>query len=237
MRSVSRKVNDPVNKRTARHLLKSPLHLVRSESDQKEEAKPRICQPRECSQRRAAMRGDEVACLPSNAGWPLGRDCGRASSLQAKSALSASLKVPPVTCSASDKETFPVRPAIMQGTWNIHSTDEVPRRPSPFRWVNPGYKSYTKDRGYASEAGGVSPQPRPKGCQQSQSRGDPVMGHQFLERQNRNVFVGSLWPMSLVSNVIKAPKWPEGTSSLQLANRLRNGPLNPRSTRRTVLQS
>ena len=64
--------------RMANYLLILHLHLIRSAPGQKVEAKPVASCHRERGQGRAAMRGREVACLPSSVGSPLGRSRGLA---------------------------------------------------------------------------------------------------------------------------------------------------------------
>lgn len=216
--------------RMASGLLIQHLHLIRSAPGQNEGAKPRGSSPRERSQHRAAMLGDEVACPPGGMGLPLGRSPGRASPLWAKSALSGQLQTDRVPAYAdSEGLTTPVRPAVTSCTWSVHSTDEVPRRPGLTRRVTPGYKLRAKGPGYASEPGAASLRLRLKGCQQRQSRDTR---HRLGEgacpkRQNHRVPGGPGRFMGSVSPAVTAPKWPGGTSSLQTAGLLRNKPQQP----------
>lgn len=148
------------------------FHLIQSALGQKVETKLKGRALRERSQGRAAMGGREVACLPGGMELPLGWSAERATLAMAKFALSASIRTVQVAADAvSSGPSTPVAPAITSCAWNVCFTDEVPRRPAPSGQVSPGYKSYTKGHGYASETRTVSPRPRPKGCQQRQSRG------------------------------------------------------------------
>lgn len=130
----------------------------------------------------------------------------------------------------SGAPTILVLPAIMPSIQHVPLTDEVPRRPVLSGLVSPGYKSYTKGLGDASEAGRASPQPRPKGCQQRQSRSlwSRVTDDACSERQNLRVPPGPLGSMGLVSSATAATKWPGGTSSCQPAGLLSNSLAQPK---------
>jgi hypothetical protein len=217
-------------------MLISPLHLIRSETDQKVEAEPGS-NLRGCSQRVSVRMHDEVASLPSKVGLPLGSRDGRASPLRAKSVLLAMSIGQHTSKSVRGGAITGVRQAIMQGKRNVHHTDEVPRRPSSHQWVTPSYKSKTKGTDHASEAGMASPQPCPKGCQQHQSRVTLKRGQEFIERLNHSVFAGLSWRMGPVSNATKATKWPEGTSSFQTAASAKKQTPLPRLISRMVHHS
>ena len=206
------------------------LHLIQSALSQKVEAKPRGSSPRERSQGRAARLGHEVACLPGRMGLPLGWSRGRASPFRAKCVLSGQVQTGRVSAYAvSGAPMTPVFQAITFCTWFVRFTDEVPRRLGLTRRVTASYKSHTKGLHDASVAGTGSPRPRLRGCQQRQSRG--ALGRGFgracSERQNLRVPHRPLRFMGPVSPAITATKWPEGTSSLQLAGLLRNIPQQP----------
>jgi len=208
------------------------LRLIQSALGQKAEAEPVGLCHWERSQGRAAMRGHEVASFPGEMELPLGWSRKRATSFLAKFALSASFATGRDAVHAvSGGLTAPVVQATTSGAQNARFTDEVPRRPAPQGWVSLGYKSHTKGRGQASAAGRASPQPRPKGWQQRQSRGgcpgrlaDPST---CSERQNLRVPQGPLRFMGPVSPAIKASLWPKGTSSPQPAGPLSNSPQQP----------
>ena len=224
--------------RMANYLLISPLHLIQSELGQKTEAKPKSGSFRERSQGRAAMPGREVACLLGWAGLPMGRCCGRVSPFRTKSVSSALERFPLAAGSVSSETmTASVLPAITSGIRSIRFTDEVPRRPGSHR-VTPGYKSHTKGRADASALGRGSPPPQLKGWQQRQSRGsqDRPSVPARSERQNLNVSVRCRGGMGTVSTAVQATQWPEGASSLQPADRLRNIPQSPTVTGPTVPQ-
>lgn len=185
---------------------------------------------RERSQGRAVMHGLEVASLPGGMGSPLGQSQERASPFLAKFGLSASFATGRAAAYAvSGALLTRVLHAATSRTWFVRSTDEVPRRPVPHGWVNLGYKSHTKGRGHASEAGTASPRPRPKGCQQRQSRGPRFRsaGSSCSERQNLRVPPGPLRFMGPVSPTYAATKWRAGTSSPQQAGSLSNSPQQP----------
>ena len=192
---------------------------------------------RERSQGRAVMHGLEVASLPGGMGSPLGQSQERASPFLAKFDRSASFATGRVVAYAvSGAPLTQVLPAATSRTWFVRSTDEVPRRLVPQGWVSLGYKSHTKGRGHASEAGTVSPRPRPKGCQQRQSRGSRFRSAESAcsERQNLRVSLGPPRFMGSVSPTNAATKWREGTSSPQLAGPLSNSPQQPEPAQTTV---
>jgi len=189
----------------------------------------------ERSQRWAAVPNDEVASLSGKAGLHLGQSRSqlqRASPFRAKLfGLLTSLTGRVVADAVSDAPTTLVLRAIMPSIQHVPLTDEVPRRPVLSGRVNPGYKSYTKGLGHASEAGRASPQPRPKGCQQRQSRDayGRLAVHACFERQNLRVLCGPLRFMGLVSPATVVTKWRSRTSSWQLVGSLSNGPQQPKS--------
>lgn len=178
-------------------LLSVPLRLTQSALGQKAEAKPVDRFHRERSQGRAAMRGLEVACLPSLTGLPLGQGRGRASPLRAKSVLSASSFETGLAFAhaASNAPTPPVLPAITSNKPKAHPTDEVPRRPGLIRRVNAGYKSNTKGQRHAPVTGMASPQPRLEGWQQRRSKRKEACA----QRQNLRVPQARLRFMGQVS--------------------------------------
>jgi hypothetical protein len=217
--------------RLAKDMLYFHLPLIPSARGQKVEAKLVGITHRERSQLWAAMPTDEVASLPGMAGLHLGwsRSNERTSPFRVKFDWSASLTSRVIAHAVSDAPTAPVLQAITSCAQHVSLTDEVPRRLVPSGQVSPGYKSHTKGPGYASETGRASPQPRPKGCQQRQSRG---LGGRFAdrtgsERQNLRVPRRPLRSMRSVSSAIAATTWPGGTSSCQPADLLSNGPLQP----------
>jgi hypothetical protein len=192
---------------------------------------------RERSQGRAVMHGLEVASLPGGMGSPLGQSQERASPFLAKFGLSASFATGRAAAYAvSGVLLTRVLPAATSRTWFVRSTDEVPRRLLPHGWVSLGYKSHTKGRGHASEAGTASPRPRPKGCQQRQSRGSRFRSAESAcsERQNLRVPPGPLRFMGPVSPTYTATKWREGTSSPQRVGSLSNSPQQPEPAQAAV---
>ena len=195
---------------------------------------------RERSQGGPAMGRHEVAGLPSSMGSPLGRSRGRETSLLSKSVLSASLRAGRAAAYAvSGALIAPVVPAITYCTWNIRLTDEVPRRPRPFRvGVSVAYKSDTKGPPDAPVTGTGSPRPRLQGCRQRQSRGTGRRrlggGAVCSERQNLRVSHGPLGFMDPVSPVAQTPKWSDRTSSGQPAGSLSNRSQQPNTARATV---
>lgn len=217
----------------ANHLLISPLHLIQSELGQKEEAEPRS--RRERCQGCAAMRSREVASFPIQMGWPLGRFCERASVLRAKFVSLTSSGIQDRAHSVSPALAEKVIPAITSRKRNIHSTDEVPRRPGLRDQVSSGYKPDAKGPSQASEMGTASPRPHPKGCQQRQSRNDRSNPTRS-QRLNLSVPAGSTPHMGKVSQAVQAPKWPERTSSSQPAPSLRNMPQQRSGRRQAVRQ-
>ena len=207
------------------------LRLIQSALDQKAEAKPMGLSHRERSQGRAVMHGREVACLPGGMGSPLGQSQERASPFLAKFDRSASFATGRAAAYAVSGALLTlVVQAVTSRTWFVCSTDEVPRRLVPHGWVSLGYKSHTKGRGHASEAGTVSPRPRPKGCQQRQSRGSRLRlgGDVCSERQNLRVPFGTRGFMGPVSPTFTAAKWRDGTSSCQWVGSLSNSPTRPK---------
>lgn len=216
----------------AKDMLYLHLRLIQSALSQKAEDKPLGLPQRERSQGRAAMGGREVAFLPGKMESHLGRTDKRATSSLAKFDLSASLVTGTAAAYAvSGALTAPVVHAITSGTWNTRLTDEVPRRLVPQRRVSLGYKLGTKGQGHASAAGTAFHRPRPKGCQQPQSKGvrqsrttGPRAGS---ERQNLRVPLGPLRSTGPVSPVGAATKWPGRTSSGQPVGSLSNSPIQP----------
>lgn len=187
---------------------------------------------RESSQDCAVMCSREVACLPGEMELPLGWCSERATTLLAKFDRSASSVTGHDAAHAvSGVLCAPVLHATTFRAGKVRFTDEVPRRLIPPGWVNLGYKLHAKGWGDASEAGTVSPRPRPKGCQQRQSRGLRwrQVANACSERQNLRVPPGPLRFMGPVSPVINATQWPDGTSSRQFAGLLSNSPQQPES--------
>jgi hypothetical protein len=209
----------------AKDMLYLHLPLIQSALGQKVEDKP--VYTRERSQRWVAISNDEVAVLPGWTGLPLGwsRSNERASPFRAKFDLQTSADLMAAQA-VSRPSAASVVQAITSSTQRIQLTDEVPRRPvGP---VSLGYKSNTKGLGQASEAGRDSPQPRPKGWRQRQSRGLwDRLADRSLERQNLRVPCRPLRSMRLVSSTLAATKWPGGTSSCQPVGQLSNNPLQP----------
>jgi hypothetical protein len=193
--------------------------LIQSVLNWNTEAEPRG-NSRERRQCGSAMGRSEEASFRGLVGLRLGRIEGRASSQQAKSAISASFeRFPVAACMASGGWLAPVPRAITQDAWLDPITDEVPRcLPSP-AGVSKGYKQPVKGPRYASVAGTVSYRPRLRGWQQSRS--SCVFFGERNERQNRKQ---SVWtPVTrIVSWAIKAAKWLAGTSFRQPALTLRN---------------
>ena len=221
----------------ASDVLNQHLHLIQSVMGQKEEAKPRSSTSRESSQGRAVIRGREVASLPGRMGLLMGRSRERVSPFRAKFGLTGQIQTGLVCANAvSAGPMTPVLHAITFCTWFVRFTDEVPRRLGLSGRVRAGYKSHTKGLLHASETGTGSPRPRPRGCQQRQSRGalDQFTGRGCSERQNLRVPHGSSRFMGSVSSAVKATKWPEGTSSLQPARWLRNRPQQPEQKQAAV---
>jgi len=208
------------------------LPLIPSARGQKVEAELVGLPHQGRSQLWAAMPTDEVAGLPGMAGLHLGRSRSneRTSPFRVKFGWSTSLTSRVIANAVSDVPSAPVVRAIMSCAQHVPLTDEVPRRPVPPEQVSPGYKSHTKGLGHASETGRASPQPRPKGCQQRQSRGGcrRLADGACSERQNLRVLRRPLGSTRPVSSALAATTWPGGTSSCQGADRLRNGPLQPR---------
>ncbi len=225
----------------AKDMLYLHLRLIQSALGQKAEAKLVGSAHRERSQRWVAIPNDEVASLPGTAGSPLGQSRSqtqRASSLRVKlHGLSAYSRTGRAAADAvSGVLTTLVRHAITSGTQHVLLTDEVPRRPAPPEQVSQGYKPYAKGRGYASEAGRVSPQPRLKGCQQRQSRGrcGRLSDLTGSERQNLRVPGRPLRSMGPVSSATAATKWPGRTSSDQPAELLSNSLAQPEAADQAV---
>jgi hypothetical protein len=207
------------------------LRLIQSALDQKAEAKPSGPEAGwERSQGGAAMRRHEVAGLPSTVEWHLGSIPERASSLLAKFDPSALLTTGRVAAYAVSSG---LRDAVVRATTGCtrkaRFTDEVPRRLGLTGRVTPGYKLDMKGQAHASEAGTVFPRPRPKGCQQRQSRGlgERPLRRSCSERQNLRVPPGPPGFTGPVSPTTPATKWPGGTSSRQLAGLLSNSPQQP----------
>ena len=217
--------------RLAEDMLFLHLPLIQSALGQKEEAKLVGIPHRERSQRWAVMPIDEVASLPGMAGLHLGqsRSHERTSPTRVKFGLLTSWTGRVIAYAVSDAPSALVLHAITLCAQHVPLTDEVPRRLVHPGQVSPGYKSHTKGLGHASETGRASPQPRPKGCQQRQSRGwcgrfaDPIGS----ERQNLRVPRGPLRFMGPVSSALAATTWPGWTSSRQSASLLSNSPQQP----------
>ena len=221
-----------VNVRLAMDMLIVHLRLIQSALSQKVEAKPLGHAQRERSQGRAEMGGREVACLPGEMELPLGWNDERATSSLAKfDPFASSAAGRDVVNAVSSGPTYPVAQATTYHTWKVRFTDEVPRRPAPQGRVSLGYKPDTKGQGHASETGTVSPRPRPKGCQQRQSRGSRlrVSGGTCSERQNLRVPFGPFGSMGQVSPTCNATKWQDRTSSGQWVGLLSNSLLQPKS--------
>jgi len=202
------------------------LRLIQSALGQKAEAEPVDAFHRGRSQGRPAMGGHEVASFPGEMGPPLGQSHKRASPFRAKFGRSASCATGRDAAHAVSGAPMPlVLPATTSRAQHVRFTDEVPRRPV-LRQVRLGYKSYTKGRGQASEAGTAFPRPRLKGCQQRQSRGAPgrFAAKVRSERQNLRVPPGPLRFMGPVSPATAATTWRDGTCSCQLAGSLRTVP-------------
>ena len=213
----------------AKDMLKLYPHLAQSVLGQKVEAKP-VGDHRERRQGRAAMCGREVASFPGKMGSPLGRRQERVTISVAKFVLSAFNATGRASAYAvSGGLVSQVLHAVTSCAQLVRSTDEVPRRLLPPGGVSPGYKPYAKGQGDASEAGTAFPRPRPKGCQQRQSRGvrRRFAASACSERQNHRVPPGPLRSMGPVSPATAATKWRDGTSSCQLAGPLSNSPLQP----------
>jgi len=213
--------------RKAKNMQFQTLRPAQSVLSRKVGAKPADSR-RERSQDGPVMVRGDVAGLPSRTGLPLGRkDCGRASTLRAKSGFSASTgRSQGAAYAVNGVITLPVPQVIMLYTRKVHSTDEVLRCPTHRGRETAGYKPYAKGQHHAPVAGTVSPRPRLRGWQQSRSRGasSRITGRACFERQNLRVPFGSGQFMGKVSWAIQATKWPGGTSSRQPAPVLRNIP-------------
>jgi hypothetical protein len=215
--------------RMAEDMLYPHLHLTQSALGQKVEAKP-VGDHWGRSQGRPAMGGREVASFPGKMGSPLGQRQERVTISVAKFVLSAFNATGRASAYAvSGCLVSQVLHAVTSCAQFVRFTDEVPRRLLPHGGVSPGYKSHTKGPGDASEAGTAFPRPRPKGCQQRQSRGVRLRLAESAcsEKQNLRVPPGPLRSMGPVSPAIAATKWRDGTSSRQLAGPLSNSPLQP----------
>ncbi len=200
---VSRKMNAPVEMSMANHMLYLHFRLIRSAPGQKAEAKsiPAYWDG-ERRQGRAAMRGREMACLPGDAGLPLGQRLERATPYLAKFGLSAFFKTGrsgAYAVSVASKSL--VSHAIMPHIWNAHLTDEVPRCPGRKVQVKAGYKPHAKGWLNAPVAGTFSPRPRFQGCQQRQSRHG---SKSLAQRQNHRVSWPSGGFMELVSPLVQS---------------------------------
>lgn len=218
----------------ASDMLIQHLHLIQSVLSQKEEAKPGSGSPRESSQGRIVMCGREVASLPSRLGLLMGRSRERVSPFRTKFGRSGQIQTGLVCAhTVSTAPMTPVRHASTHCTGFVRFTDEVPRRLSSGS-VTASYKSHTKGLLHASEARTGSPRPRLRGWQQRRSRGAPSRPTVRVcsERQNLRVPPGSVRFMGSVSAAIQATKWPERTSSSQLAVILRNRPQQPKRPQR-----
>jgi hypothetical protein len=223
----------PEKMKLAMDMLLLHLPLIPSARGQKVEAELVGIPHQGCSQLWAAMPKDEVASLPGTVGLPLGQSRSqtqRASPLRAKLfGLLAYQTGRAAADAVSGVLTTLVRHAITPSTQHVLLTDEVPRRLVPQGRVSQGYKSHTKGLGHASETGRASPQPRPKGCQQRQSRGLRARSSVLAcsERQNLRVPGRPLRSMGSVSSATAASKWPGRTFSCQLADLLSNGLAQP----------
>ena len=219
----------------AKDMLYLHLPLIQFALSQKAEAEP-MGNHREGSQGRPAMGGREVASFPGKAGPPLGQSQEPTSSLRVKFDLSAGLETGRDAAHAiSGAPMALVRHATTSCAQHVRFTDEVLRCPVWGR-VSLGYKSYTKGQGHASETGTAFPRPRPKGCQQRQSRGTRgrLATLPCSERQNLRVPPGPLRFMGPVSPAKAATKWRAGTSSPHLAGPLSNSPPPPEPERAAV---
>ena len=229
----------------ANELLILPLHLFLSAQEQKVEAKPKVLNLWERSQRRAVMRVCEVAGLSSGAGLHMGGCQRRASPHWAKFEQSASIQTARgIADAASDVSVAPVKHAITRGQWNVPLTDEVPRCPLSLGIrVGAAYKSQMKGPSDAPVAGMASPQPRLEGYRQRRSRGarsgpgTALALNGLSERQNLRVSRGSLWFTGPVSPRIEATKWSDETSSRQVLGLLRNRPKQPQAGQAAVRSS
>jgi hypothetical protein len=95
-----------------------------------------------------------------------GKDCGRASALQAKSVFSASAKRSRDAVHAvSGGPMILVQHVITFGTEFVHLTDEVLRPIGPAGRLSVGYKPDAKCGRDVSVTGRVSPPPRLRGWQ------------------------------------------------------------------------
>jgi len=211
-------------------MLYNHFRLIQSALGRKVEAKPVGRSHRERSQELAAMRVHEVAGLPGGKELHLGWNDERASSAVAKFVLSALFTTGRDAVQAvSGAPTYPVVQAITFRTGNVRFTDEVPRRPAPLGPVSPGYKRDPKGQRDASEAGTASPRPRPKGCQQRQSRGARrrLAAGVCSERQNLRVPPEPLRFMGPVSPSPLRHQMAWGDLLLSTGRRLSNSPQQP----------
>lgn len=223
-------MNDPVNENGKPSANSSsspdPVRL-----DQKVGAKP---SSRERSQGWAVMSSREVASLPSRMGSPLGQFQGRASVLRAKSASPLCTGIQDAVCSVIGVLLERVIPAITCDKRNIHSTDEILRRPG-LSQVNSGYKPMRKASVTRRRRERFLPGPVLKDLSSAKVGTHPAhwVGP---ERQNLSVPAGTNLNMGKVSAALEATKWPDRTSSSQPAPQLRNMPQQRNWIRQAVRQ-
>ena len=216
-------MNDPVNEngRPSANLSSSP-DAVRPAPEGGDKTGYYI---RERSQGRAAMPDHEVASPPSLMGLLMGQSCERASALRAKFASPTRWRFAEAMYAVNRSGAGRVKHAITWRTRINHSTDEVPRCPGRKAQVSTGYKSHTKCLSDASEMGTGSSRPHPKGCQQSQSRGNRRVLPEATSKGKTSVYCSD-WARTWakLAPAVKATKWPGQTSSGQTVNQLRNMP-------------
>lgn len=194
------------------------------------------CSHRERSQGCAAMRGLEVASLPSWTGLPLGRSQRRVSPFLTKSVLSARFEAGRgVVHAVSDALMTPVIQAIMSDNANAHPTDEVPRCPWRFvARVGCSISPKRKDQSMHRRRERVLPGPVPG---DSGSAGVEVPAQARAPKgKTSECQVGQLGPRAQLAARVKATKWPDGTSSCHPIAQLRNRLIQPSKARLAVRQ-
>ena len=184
--------------------------------NQNAEAKLRAV-PGERSQGGAARSRREEARFRCPMGLRLGQDRGRASRHWAKSAFSASRRIPVAALTVSGAQLVRVVHAITSGARLTYITGEVPPCPAKTQ-VTPGYKHEPKGQVHARAAVTGSYRHRSQGCQQRPSSPAPRDERQYLKQSVRAPDTRTVSPRT------PATQWPAGTSSRQPLGPLRNIP-------------
>jgi hypothetical protein len=171
--------------------------------------------PGERSQGGAARSRREEASFRCPMGLRLGQDRGRASRHWAKSAFSASGRIPVAALTVSGAQLVRVVHAITPGAGLSYITGEVPPCPAKTQ-VTPGYKHESKGQAHARAAVTGSYRHRSQGCQQRQSSPRTGDERQYLKQPIRAPVTRTVSPRT------QATPWPAGTSSRQIPGSLRN---------------